>query len=85
MTLLVPPLLPTWRYHRFFSPSSAATAWAPNRFARARAFLEGQGFRLKAGSLTGQQDSLALWLHCRTGPKSSTPLFATRKCVASCR
>ena len=44
-----------------FSPSSAATAWAPNRFARAGAFLEGQGFRLKAGSLTGQQD------HWRSG------------------
>lgn len=51
------PAAPTWRYHRFFSPSSAATAWAPNRFARAKAFLEGQGFRLKAGSLTGQQDN----------------------------
>ena len=61
MTLLVPPLLKRGDTIAFFSPSSAATAWAPNRFARARAFLEGKGFRLKAGSLTGQQD------HWRSG------------------
>ncbi|HEH9418021.1 TPA: LD-carboxypeptidase [Aeromonas sobria] len=61
MTLLVPPLLKRGDTIGFFSPSSAATAWAPNRFARAKAFLEGQGFRLKAGSLTGQQD------HWRSG------------------
>ncbi len=61
MTLLVPPLLQRGDTIGFFSPSSAATVWAPNRFARAKAFLEGQGFRLKAGSLTGQQD------HWRSG------------------
>ncbi|WP_421277314.1 S66 family peptidase [Aeromonas veronii] len=61
MTLLVPPLLRRGDTIAFFSPSSAATAWAPNRFSRAKAFLEGQGFRLKAGSLTGQQD------HWRSG------------------
>ncbi|MEH8129082.1 LD-carboxypeptidase [Aeromonas veronii] len=61
MTLLVPPLLRRGDTIAFFSPSSAATAWAPNRFTRAKAFLEGQGFRLKAGSLTGQQD------HWRSG------------------
>lgn len=61
MTLLVPPLLRRGDTIAFFSPSSAATVWAPNRFARAKAFLEGQGFRLKAGSLTGQQD------HWRSG------------------
>ncbi|HHQ4617184.1 TPA: S66 family peptidase [Aeromonas veronii] len=61
MTLLVPPLLQRGDTIGFFSPSSAATIWAPNRFARAKAFLEGQGFRLKAGSLTGQQD------HWRSG------------------
>ncbi|MCF5852932.1 S66 family peptidase [Aeromonas veronii] len=61
MTLLVPPLLQRGDTIAFFSPSSAATAWAPQRFARAKAFLEGQGFRLKAGSLTGQQD------HWRSG------------------
>lgn len=61
MSLLVPPLLRRGDTIAFFSPSSAATAWAPQRFARARAFLEGQGFKLKAGSLTGQQD------HWRSG------------------
>ncbi|MNF33254.1 Microcin C7 self-immunity protein MccF [compost metagenome] len=45
----------------FFSPSSAATAWAPNRFARAKAYLAAQGFALKAGSLTGERD------HWRSG------------------
>ncbi|MGY3912109.1 S66 family peptidase [Aeromonas piscicola] len=61
MTLLLPPLLKRGDTIGFFSPSSAATAWAPQRFARAKAFLEAQGFRLKAGSLTGQQD------HWRSG------------------
>lgn len=61
MALLKPPGLKPGDTIGFFSPSSAATAWAPNRFARAGAFLEGQGFRLKAGSLTGQQD------HWRSG------------------
>jgi muramoyltetrapeptide carboxypeptidase len=41
----------------FFSPSSAATAWAPKRTARAIQFLEEKGFRTRAGSLTGQQDA----------------------------
>ena len=61
MTILKPPGLKPGDTIGFFSPSSAATAWAPNRFARAVAFLEGQGFRLKAGSLTGQRD------HWRSG------------------
>ncbi|WP_339009484.1 S66 peptidase family protein [Aeromonas popoffii] len=61
MMLLKPPGLKPGDTIGFFSPSSAATAWAPHRFARARAFLEAQGFRLKAGSLTGQQD------HWRSG------------------
>lgn len=61
MTSLKPPGLKPGDTIGFFSPSSAATAWAPQRFARARAFLEARGFRLKAGSLTGQQD------HWRSG------------------
>ncbi|MFQ1850288.1 S66 peptidase family protein [Aeromonas veronii] len=61
MTRLLAPPLQRGDTIAFFSPSSAATAWAPTRFARARAFLEGHGFRLKAGSLTGQQD------HWRSG------------------
>jgi muramoyltetrapeptide carboxypeptidase len=54
---LFPPRLKRGECIGFFSPSSAATAWAPTRFARAREYLEGQGFVLKAGSLTGQQES----------------------------
>lgn len=30
----------------FFSPSSPATAFAPNRFQRAKAYLKAQGFEL---------------------------------------
>ncbi|WP_404838206.1 S66 peptidase family protein [Aeromonas media] len=61
MTLRKPAGLKPGDTIGFFSPSSAATAWAPRRFERARAFLEGQGFRLKAGSLTGERD------HWRSG------------------
>ncbi|MFQ2447136.1 S66 family peptidase [Aeromonas caviae] len=61
MTLLKPPGLNPGDTIGFFSPSSAATAWAPNRFARAKAYLAAQGFELKAGSLTGEQD------HWRSG------------------
>ncbi|OCA59281.1 peptidase S66 [Aeromonas piscicola] len=61
MTSLKPPGLKPGDIIGFFSPSSAATAWAPQRFARTKAFLEAQGFRLKAGSLTDQQD------HWRSG------------------
>ncbi len=41
----------------FFSPSSPATAFAPNRFERAKHFLTEQGFELVAGELTGYSDS----------------------------
>ena len=41
MALLKPPGLKPGDTIGFFS-SSAATAWAPNRFARAGAFLEGR-------------------------------------------
>ena len=44
MTLLKPPGLRPGDTIGFFSPSSAATAWAPNRFARAKAYLAAQGF-----------------------------------------
>ncbi|WP_042649147.1 LD-carboxypeptidase, partial [Aeromonas media] len=61
MTLLKPPGLRPGDTIGFFSPSSAATAWAPNRFARAKAYLAAQSFELKAGSLTGERD------HWRSG------------------
>lgn len=40
----------------FFSPSSPATVFAPKRFERAKAFLVSKGFKVKAGSLTGESD-----------------------------
>ncbi len=40
----------------FFSPSSPATVFAPNRFARAKNYLESKGFTLFEGSLTGKSD-----------------------------
>ena len=39
-----------------FSPSSPATATAPVRYERAKAFLKEKGFRLVEGSLTGKSD-----------------------------
>ncbi|PVZ63447.1 S66 family peptidase [Pelagibaculum spongiae] len=41
----------------FFSPSSPATVFAPNRFQRAKSFLEFKGFELVSGSLTGKSDN----------------------------
>jgi len=41
----------------FFSPSSPATVFAPNRFERAKSYLENQGFEMVEGSLTGCSDS----------------------------
>jgi len=41
----------------FFSPSSPATVFAPNRFQRAKSFLTSKGFGLVAGCLTGCSDS----------------------------
>ncbi|MCP5098223.1 MAG: hypothetical protein GY943_21960 [Chloroflexi bacterium] len=38
----------------FYSPSSPATAFAPKRFKRAKAYLESKGFQLLAGNLTGK-------------------------------
>ncbi|MDA8514143.1 S66 family peptidase [Citrobacter sp. Igbk 14] len=37
-----------------FSPSSPATAFAPNRYARAKEFIQKQGYRIKEGALTGK-------------------------------
>lgn len=40
----------------FFSPSSAATNWAPTRFERSKKYLTEKGFELVEGSLTGKSD-----------------------------
>lgn len=39
-----------------FSPSSPASALNPERYARAKRFLEGKGFNLLEGDLTGKKD-----------------------------
>lgn len=57
----VPPLKPGETIG-FFSPSSAVTAWAPNRTARGIRYLEARGFRIQAGQLTGCREA---W---RSGP-----------------
>ncbi len=41
----------------FFSPSSPATVFAPNRFKRAMSYLKSQGFEIAQGTLTGYSDS----------------------------
>ncbi len=40
-----------------FSPSAPATATAKSRYLRAKDYLEGKGFKVLEGSLTGRQDS----------------------------
>ncbi|WP_375058594.1 S66 peptidase family protein [Zobellella sp. DQSA1] len=56
MVTLLPKRLKPGDKIGFFSPSSPATTYAPNRFSRARSFLEGKGFQLEAGLLTGERD-----------------------------
>ena len=41
----------------YFSPSSPATHFAPNRYQRARSYLLSKGFNLKTGQLSGHSDS----------------------------
>ena len=57
MTIRLAPRLKVGDTIGFFSPSSPATVFAPNRFARAKAYLEQQGFKLQAGLLTGKDDN----------------------------
>ncbi len=54
--MIFPPSLKKGDKIGFFSPSSAATHWAPKRFKRAKHFLENKGFELVEGSLTGKND-----------------------------
>lgn len=53
---LLPQSLTTGETIGFFSASSPVTVTAPNRFARAKQFLQGKGFELQAGSLTQKSD-----------------------------
>ncbi|MGF1741912.1 LD-carboxypeptidase [Vibrio profundum] len=59
--MIFPKALKTGDAIGYFSPSAPATVFAPNRFARAKQYLEGKGFNLISGSLTGQSD------HYRSG------------------
>ncbi len=59
--LLLAPALQRGDAIGYFSPSSPATHFAPKRYARARKYLQAQGFELVSGSLTGQSD------HYRSG------------------
>lgn len=54
--MLFPKKLRTGDKIGFFSPSAAATHRAPKRFAKAKRFLEGKGFELVEGALTGKQE-----------------------------
>jgi muramoyltetrapeptide carboxypeptidase len=54
--MLVPKSLQPGDVIGFFSPSSAATTFAPKRFERAKIFLEQKGLKLLPGSLTGLND-----------------------------
>lgn len=39
-----------------FSPSAPVTHTCPKRYARAKNFLENQGFKIVEGNLTGKKD-----------------------------
>ena len=43
----------------FFSPSSPATVFAPERFERAKAYVEAHGYQVKAGCLTVKLTNIA--------------------------
>ncbi|WP_369789553.1 S66 peptidase family protein [Rouxiella sp. WC2420] len=54
--MLLPQSLVPGQTIGFFSASSPVTVTAPNRFARAKQFLQAKGFKLQAGSLTQKSD-----------------------------
>ena len=53
---LLPPAIKSDATIGYFSSSSPATATAPRRYQRARAYLKAQGYQLVSGQLAGQQD-----------------------------
>ncbi|MBD1557703.1 LD-carboxypeptidase [Vibrio sp. S9_S30] len=57
MNTILPPALKLGDKIGFFSPSSPATVFAPERFERAKKYLSEKGYVLVEGSLTGQSDS----------------------------
>ena len=56
MNTILPPALKLGDKIGFFSPSSPATVFAPERFERAKKYLSEKGYVLVEGSLTGQSD-----------------------------
>ena len=61
MKMSVPPKLKRGDTIAVFSPSAPATATAKERYARAKRFLQGKGFAIYEGKLTGRQE------HYRSG------------------
>ncbi|MDP2571728.1 LD-carboxypeptidase [Vibrio penaeicida] len=57
MNTILPPALKLGDKIGFFSPSSPATVFAPERFERAKKYLSEKGYVLVEGRLTGQSDS----------------------------
>ena len=51
---VLPPTLKQGDLIGYFSPSSPATHFAPNRYKRAKTYLKDQGFNLLSGKLSGQ-------------------------------
>ncbi|QKJ88814.1 LD-carboxypeptidase [Paramixta manurensis] len=54
MTIRCAPPLQPGDTIALFSPSSPATAFAPNRYTRAKHFIHAQGYQIKEGKLTGK-------------------------------
>ena len=57
MSKILAPALRAGDAIGYFSPSAPATAFAPTRYARARAYLQSKGFRLVSGGLSGESDT----------------------------
>lgn len=56
LNLIIPPKLKPGDTIGIFSPSSPITAIVPRRYARGKAYLEGKGFNILEGNLTGKRD-----------------------------
>ncbi|MEF9952878.1 MAG: LD-carboxypeptidase [Clostridium sp.] len=54
--MIIPPKLKPGDTIGIFSPSSPITAIVPSRYARGKAYLEGKGFNILEGNLTGKRD-----------------------------
>jgi muramoyltetrapeptide carboxypeptidase LdcA involved in peptidoglycan recycling len=67
-----------------FSPSSPATVTAKNRFARAKNYLQGKGFKIAEGSLTGKNDFYRSGsIQCRANELNELIRNPDVKCIMS--